>query len=166
MYCAPCYTIALTHGSISGAGSDLAAACNRRIATADTRYRFPGIRFGTVLGTRRLLELVGKRGYSIVLEQEQLSAQEALQIGLISDIIERDHWEARVGEVANRIAQVPDAARKQLLHVRKDLSLCEQDLGILARSLIQPGLKSRVQAYWDSARSAARKAAQSNTESD
>jgi hypothetical protein len=42
-----------------GAGADLVAACDWRIAAPATRFRMPGLRFGIVLGTRRFAALVG-----------------------------------------------------------------------------------------------------------
>ncbi len=51
---APLTTLALCHGSALGAGADLVAACDWRIAAPTTRFRMPGMRFGIVLGTRRL----------------------------------------------------------------------------------------------------------------
>ena len=157
VYRAPCYTVALTHGTISGAGADLAAACIRRVAAERTRFRFPGIRFGVVLGTRRLVELVGARGYRVILEQEMLNAEDALNTGLITDIIEVEAWAALVEDIGSRIGALPAHAAKLVTRVGRDKEQCERDLGILARSVVEPGLKGRVQRYWESALEAARK---------
>lgn len=158
VYRAPCYTVALTHGTISGAGADLAVACMRRIATERTRLRFPGIRFGVVLGTRRLVELVGARGYRIILEQEMLDAKDALAAGLITDIVAAEDWEARVDGIGAGIARLPAHAVRAVAQVGRSEENCERDMGVLARSLMEPGLKNRVQRYWESAIAAARKA--------
>src|SRR5262245_24299878 len=56
---APLTTLALCHGSALGAGADLVAACDWRIAAPATGFRMPGLRFGIVLGTRRFAALVG-----------------------------------------------------------------------------------------------------------
>ena len=156
VYRAPCYTVALTHGTISGAGADLAAACIRRVAAPRTRFRFPGIRFGVVLGTRRLVELVGTRGYRIILEQELLNAEDALNTGLITDIVDANEWDALVEDIGSRIGILPRHAAELVAGVSRDEAQCERDMGILARSLIEPGLKGRVQCYWESALAAAR----------
>ena len=56
----PALTIALVHGHAVGAGADLALACDIRLAVPDTAFRFPGFRkFGVVLGTERLVDLIG-----------------------------------------------------------------------------------------------------------
>ena len=50
----PCAT-----GRAWGAGADLFASCDIRACAPDATFRFPGTAFGIVLGTRRLVELVG-----------------------------------------------------------------------------------------------------------
>ena len=46
----PARTLALTHGKVFGAGVDLVSVCRYRVATADTVFRMPGLKFGLVLG--------------------------------------------------------------------------------------------------------------------
>ena len=53
LYHAPFETLALAHGRVFGAGADIVASCSQRIATPDTSFRMPGLRFGVVLGTRQ-----------------------------------------------------------------------------------------------------------------
>src|SRR5215510_10227806 len=50
---APLTTLALCHGSALGAGADLVAACDWRIAAPATRFRMPGLRFGRPARRRR-----------------------------------------------------------------------------------------------------------------
>ena len=56
---APHLTIAVIEGAAVGAGADLAAACDHRLADATATFRFPGSAFGVVLGTARLASLGG-----------------------------------------------------------------------------------------------------------
>jgi len=56
---APFETLAFAHGRNFGAGADLVAACSQRIAAPGSTFRMPGLRFGVVLGTRRLAARVG-----------------------------------------------------------------------------------------------------------
>ena len=55
----PILTMALAHGKNFGAGVDLMAVCKHRVAAEDATFRMPGLKFGLVLGTRRLARLVG-----------------------------------------------------------------------------------------------------------
>ena len=48
---APFVTLALAHGNVVGAGADLFCACALRIATPETTFRMPGLKFGVALGT-------------------------------------------------------------------------------------------------------------------
>ncbi|MGH8601146.1 MAG: enoyl-CoA hydratase/isomerase family protein, partial [Burkholderiales bacterium] len=59
LYHAPFATLALAHGRNFGAGVDIIGACSLRVATPDATFRMPGLRFGVVLGTRRLAARVG-----------------------------------------------------------------------------------------------------------
>src|SRR5690625_3905440 len=45
-----CITVAGVNGYAFGAGADLALACDIRIGTSTTKFRFPGPQFGLVLG--------------------------------------------------------------------------------------------------------------------
>ncbi len=59
LYHAPFETLVLAHGKIFGAGADLVACCSVRVAAPGTTFRMPGLRFGVVLGTRRLAHRIG-----------------------------------------------------------------------------------------------------------
>jgi len=48
---APFVTIAAVSGAAFGAGADIAAACTFRLARPQSRFRFPGFRFGVALGS-------------------------------------------------------------------------------------------------------------------
>jgi hypothetical protein len=52
----PMTTVALVQGRCVGAAADAVACCHHRIASPDATFRFPGLRFGLVLGTRRCVE--------------------------------------------------------------------------------------------------------------
>lgn len=146
LHYAPLYTVALVHGAVSGAGADLAAACSRRIAAPGSSLRFPGIRFGAVLGTRRLMALVGAKARAILLEQERVDAEEALRINLIDRIAQQDEWDAIVERLERSITAVPTESASKVMQL--DIDQGDRDLGLLARSIAEPGLKQRMQEYW------------------
>ena len=76
---------------------------------------------------------------------------------MITDVIDADEWDGLVGDIGSRIGALPAHAAKLVTRVGRDKEQCERDLGILARSVVEPGLKGRVQRYWESALEAARK---------
>lgn len=152
---APLYTVALAHGPVSGAGADLVAACARRVGASDSQFRFPGIRFGILLGTGRLRSLIGARALSVVLEQEHLDAVQARRLGLLSQLAEPSEWNAVVEDVRRAVRTVPAGAVRSVMQLGQEAGA--RDLGILAQSVCLPGLKERITAYWESARAAAKK---------
>jgi enoyl-CoA hydratase len=85
--CARCAPSRWRAGRTWGAGADLFAACDLRVAAPDTLLRFPGAQFGMVLGTRRLAERIGAdAARRLVLEGGELSAPQALAAGLASSV--------------------------------------------------------------------------------
>ena len=58
---APCLSLALAHGRNFGAGVDLIAACDLRVAAPGSSFRMPGLQFGLVLGSARFARIVGAR---------------------------------------------------------------------------------------------------------
>ena len=82
IWSAPLRTVALVQGRTWGAGADLFAACEVRLCSADTTFRFPGVRFGLALGTRRLSERVGAD--LIVLSSHPASPDQPTSLGTIS----------------------------------------------------------------------------------
>jgi enoyl-CoA hydratase/carnithine racemase len=142
---APVRTMALATGRAWGAGADLFASCDIRACAPDTTLRFPGTAFGIVLGTRRLVELVGwDRARPLVTEGATHDAAAALASGLATDLVEGDidTWHALRCEppAADRVtlAAIREAARPDR---RAD------DLASLDRSASRPGLVQRVETY-------------------
>src|SRR3546814_3561918 len=97
----PFPTLALARGRVFGAGADLFCACSRRIAAPDTSFRMPGLGFGIVLGTRRLMARVGAdAARSIQNETRTFDAAEALRLGFATAVAaERDRSEEHTSEL-------------------------------------------------------------------
>jgi 2-(1,2-epoxy-1,2-dihydrophenyl)acetyl-CoA isomerase len=101
-------TIAAVDGVAVGAGMNLAIGCD--IVVASTRARFAEIfvKRGLTLdfgGTWLLPRLVGlARARELALTGRVFGAEEALDIGLVSDVVESGDLEARVQELAAQLA--------------------------------------------------------------
>jgi enoyl-CoA hydratase/carnithine racemase len=136
---APIRTVALAHGRTWGAGADLLAVCEQRLAAADTSLRFPGAQFGIVLGTRRLAERIGvDAARALVLEAGELDAMQALALGLVT----------RLGDSApDLLAPRPDAATAHAIRSATRDDWRDADLAALVRSAARPGLQTRITAY-------------------
>ena len=88
----PFPTIAAVNGFCFGGAFDLALACSVRIASPNAVFSHPGANLGIMTGwggTQRLPRIVGEaKALEFFLTARRFSAEEALQIGLISQISE------------------------------------------------------------------------------
>ena len=167
---APVRTVAIATGRTWGAGADLFAACDERVAAPDASFRFPGAAFGIVLGTRRLAERVGtERARAWVSTGTTLDATAAAAAGLASRVAtappESDAalaWWRR-----EALADAPAIDRETLAAIRAASrpaggpgadALADADLAALVRSASRPGLKARILAYRERSRAAAPRA--------
>jgi enoyl-CoA hydratase len=101
-------TIALIQGFAVGAGLEVAAACDVRYASADSRFGIPIARLGHTVDLRnalRLIRLVGpSRVKELLFTAELIGAEEALQIGLINRVLPTDQVEGYTYEMARKMA--------------------------------------------------------------
>jgi enoyl-CoA hydratase len=139
---APLRTVALGSGRVYGAGADLFAACDVRIAQKSASFRFPGARFGIVLGTRRLAVRVGEdRARGWVMMNQEVGAEVALAAGLATEIIDGDVDLAQFRQPA------VDRATRQSLQDVSRLDQRDRDMAALVRSAAVPGLRDRILCY-------------------
>jgi len=146
---APFVTLALAHGRNFGAGADLVCACSRRIATADAAFRMPGLRFGLVLGTRRLALRVGTDAARELLGSSQtFDAARARQLGFVERLVERADWPALVTALGHEAGTLPATSLRRL----NEQTLPDtraQDMAALVASASVPGLRERIRQFRD-----------------
>lgn len=124
----PVPVIAALNGAAMGGGSEIALACDLRVAAANAVVSFRQVTMGLVTGwggARRLLRLVGpSRAKRLLLAGESIPAEEARRIGLVDDVVpEGGALDAALG-LARRLAALPPlavSAMKQLLGRLPDL---------------------------------------------
>lgn len=122
--------IAAVNGYALGAGCELAMLCDLVVAGENARFGLPEITLGLMPGaggTQRLIRSVGKALASkMVLSGEAITAQQAQQAGLVSDIWPTPLTEEYARELATTIAsRAPLAlqAAKQALRQAQEVSL-------------------------------------------
>jgi enoyl-CoA hydratase/carnithine racemase len=143
---APMTTLAMCHGSAFGAGGDLVAACDWRVAAPATRFRMPGLRFGVVLGTRRLAALIGAdAAHEILMSSRVFDAAEAARLGFIQRLAELGTWPDLVRRTVETQKLEPAAAMRLKARVKPDMRAA--DLAALVDSAAAPGLKHRIHAF-------------------
>lgn len=131
-------------GAAAGAGLTLALCCDWRIGTPESRMLFREGRLNMVPthgGIARLVKLVGlARAKQALLGGDDLTADSALALGLIADIVPADELldaaHARAQKMLGR-APMSYGAAKRLLHLAADADLRST---ILAESLAQGAL--------------------------
>ena len=106
--------IAAVNGPAAGAGLSFACACDVRVASSAASF-VPGfIGIGLVPdagGTWFVHRLLGfARAFEWMCSNRRLSPQEALEWGLVSEVIDADGFEARVAELAADWAARPTLA--------------------------------------------------------
>ena len=113
-----------------GGGFELALACDLIVAGNEARFAQPEIRVGIMPGaggTQILLRTIGKyRTMKLVLTGEQISAPEALEMGLISEVVEPGQAYQRACQLAEtRVAMPPlaVAAIKEVIRQGQDMPL-------------------------------------------
>jgi len=86
--------VAALHGTPLGGGLELALGCHFRVAAPGTRLGLPEIKLGIIPGaggTQRLPRLVGmEKAMAMILSGEPIPAREALDAGLLDEIIDGD----------------------------------------------------------------------------
>jgi enoyl-CoA hydratase/carnithine racemase len=115
-------TISLIRGFCVGGGLELTTATDLRLAGDDARFGVPIARLGILVGykeMRRLVTLVGPGPtMDLLLTARLIGSQEALRIGLVSEVAPAGEVEAYTYDLAQRLCDLaPLSARwhKQIL---------------------------------------------------
>jgi enoyl-CoA hydratase/carnithine racemase len=115
-------SIAAINGYALGGGAELALACDLRVAAGDAKVGFPEVRLGLFPawgGTQRLVRLVGPaRARMLVFTAEILSANEALEFGLVDRVVQSSELMTACRELSAQIAQ---AAPRALEHAKRSI---------------------------------------------
>jgi enoyl-CoA hydratase len=140
----PVTTLAIAQGRVFGAGADLFAVCDHRLAVEGSSFAFPGPAFGLVLGTGRLAGLVGEGTVRrLLLAGTGIAATDAATLGLATQVLAEDALPPAIA-AAQVAALRLDAATVAALHGRTRRADDAGDLAALARSVARPGLKQRI----------------------
>lgn len=123
-------TIAAVNGFALGGGSELALACDIRIAAHNAKFGLPELNLAILPGgggTQRLARIVGKgRALDLILTGAIIPAERAEHIGLVSKVVAREQLLEQVLVYAQPIiAKGPLALQlaKQVVHQGFDLPL-------------------------------------------
>ncbi len=122
--------IAAMNGLAMGGGLELALSCSIRIAVEGAKLALPEVKLGIIPGTggtQRLPRLVGKgKAYELLLTGDTLTAEEALNIGLVNKVVPKGEALKAAEEMARKImANAPIAVEmcKDAVEIGMDLPL-------------------------------------------
>jgi enoyl-CoA hydratase/carnithine racemase len=134
-------TVAAINGVATGAGTQLALACDVRLMAAGARFVYREGRLGIIPshgGVTRLVKLIGlARARDVILGGEELSAEEAYRLGLVTAVVEPEALLEKARErVALMLERSPQAyaAAKRLLWLAASVDL---ESGMVAEGLAQ-----------------------------
>ena len=106
--------IAAVRGFALGGGWELAMACDMLVAAEDAQFGQPEIRLGVIPGaggTQRLARAIGKaRAMELILTGRRITAQEAAELGLVTEVVPPAETLARALDLAGRISAMPRLA--------------------------------------------------------
>lgn len=102
-------TIAMVDGFALGGGTELALACDLRVASSRAIFGQPEINLGLIPGgggTQRLCRLLGYgKAMEMTLTGEMVGAAEAMDIGLVNKVVESEELESAAMALAENIAR-------------------------------------------------------------
>ena len=149
----PVPVVARLHGAVIGAGLELAASCDLRIAAEGTRFAMPEVRFGipSVVEAALLPRLVGAgRAAWLVLTGEAIDARTALDWGLVEELaLDLDQSIEVLLERLKAADRSALSAQKRLLQLWQEAPLTEAvaaSIGIFARAYASDAPNKRLGA--------------------
>jgi enoyl-CoA hydratase/carnithine racemase len=122
--------IVAIQGWAIGGSFQRALLCDIRIAADDARFALPEVTYGVIPDTGGVGVLYEMCGHGLVsdmvLTGRRLSAEEALDHGIVSRVVPRDELDATAREMAERIAAAPAATVKMARRVIARLAQPQQ----------------------------------------
>jgi enoyl-CoA hydratase/3-hydroxyacyl-CoA dehydrogenase len=131
----PKVTIAEIKGYALGGGFELALACDIRVTTPDAIVGFPETTLGLIPGwggTQRLAKLVGMNtALWLILTGKRITGEEALRLGIASQVYEKDIIDQETIKLAKEIAvnnaPIAEALAKRLINKATEVPM---DIGL------------------------------------
>ena len=123
----PLPVIAMINGHAFGAGLELAATCDLRVCVADAKLAIPPVKLGVTYhysGIRQFLNLVGP-GFTreLFLTGDPVSAERALEKGLVDHVVKRDKLEEFTYGLAEGISE---NAPLSMISMKKMINIWEE----------------------------------------
>jgi enoyl-CoA hydratase len=133
--------IAAVNGVAAGGGFELALACHLRVATHHATFTLPETKLGLLPaygGTQRLARSVGTgRALAAMLAGDSVSADEALRLGIVNRVAERDQL----------LTEAESLAREVSAHAPLAVRACLEAVTRAARTTLAEGLALEAELF-------------------
>ena len=150
-------TIAALNGYVMGGGVEIASACDFRIASEDVVLAQPEIDIGIFPGwggSQRLARIVGlPRAKDLILTGRKVTAREALELGLVHQIVPNGQLDSAATELARVLASKSRAAlmaAKRAINMTQEMPLrngLEEEMQEWALMFDTPDQKEGMSAF-------------------
>jgi enoyl-CoA hydratase/carnithine racemase len=127
----PVPVIARVHGVATAAGCQLVAQCDLAVASSEARFAVSGVNFGLFCSTPSvplLRNIAPKQAMEMLVTGDFISAQQALERGLVNRVVAPEQLDAEVESLVASILQKPRAA----IAMGKELFYRQREMGIAA----------------------------------
>jgi len=121
--------IAKVQGIATAAGCQLVAQCDLAVASSDARFAVSGVNLGLFCSTPSVAlsrNLSRKAAFEMLVTGDFISAQEAMEKGLVNHVAPPDALDAKVEELVSKILSKPSVA----LAMGKELFYKQLETGI------------------------------------
>jgi enoyl-CoA hydratase/carnithine racemase len=109
----PVPVMARVHGMATAAGCQLVAMCDLAVAARDARFAVSGVNFGLFCSTPSVAlsrNVSRKAAFEMLVTGDFISADEALDRGLVNRVVDADRLDAEIEALASRIVAKPRVA--------------------------------------------------------
>lgn len=148
--------IAAINGFALGGGLELALSCHIRIASTNARMGLPETSLGVIPGyggTQRLSQLIGRgRATEMILSCRMVTAEEALNIGLVSQVVSQEELLSSAAALSEKIMYNSSNAMGHALRVidaayQEGVAGFEQEISAFGECFGHPEFKEGTQAF-------------------
>lgn len=123
----PAVTICAMVGNTVGAGAELAASCDLRVAGDNLKLRWVGGLLGVPVGPARLAPLVGlAKARHLIFQSPVVSAEEALALNLTFEVVPAAAAHDRAVEIATQLAARPVANLRRIKNMFREFEETER----------------------------------------
>jgi len=147
-------TIAAINGFALGGGLELALGCHLRIASTNAKMGLPEVSLGLIPGyggTQRLAQLVGRgKALEMLLTGDMITAQDALQWGLVNHVVEADTLIAKAQEILQKMysrSRTALAAAIRAVNATNDVRGFEAEIKAFGQCFGEPDFQEGVSAF-------------------